>query len=98
MIYMNNINEVLDFIYSQQRIDLGLERISEAFKRVGNPQLAYKTIHIAGTNGKGSTTNYIYTILKEQGYKVGAFTSPFLESYNLNNSSLLIFTLYISYD
>jgi len=79
---MNNINEVLDFIYSQQRIDLGLERIEEALKRVGNPHLQYKTIHIAGTNGKGSTTNYIYTILKEQGYKVGAFTSPFLEAYN----------------
>lgn len=79
---MKNINDVLDFIYSQQRIDLGLERITEALERVGNPHLKYKTIHLAGTNGKGSTTNYIYTILREQGYKVGSFTSPFLETYN----------------
>ena len=49
---------------------------------LGNPQLKLKCIHVAGTNGKGSTTNYLRSILQEAGYKVGSFTSPHLVVHN----------------
>ena len=45
---------------------------------LGNPQGQLKTIHIAGTNGKGSTTNDIRSVLQEAGYTVGSFTSPYM--------------------
>jgi len=60
----------------------GLERISELMKVLGDPQEQLKVIHVAGTNGKGSTTAMLTYILKEHGYKVGTYTSPHLESYN----------------
>ncbi len=51
-------------------------------ERLGNPQKDLQYIHVAGTNGKGSTAGYIATILKEAEVKSGCFTSPFLYSYN----------------
>ncbi|MBE6007688.1 MAG: bifunctional folylpolyglutamate synthase/dihydrofolate synthase [Lachnospiraceae bacterium] len=60
----------------------GLERISALMEVLGNPQDALKVIHVAGTNGKGSTTAMLTYILKENGYRVGTYTSPHLESYN----------------
>ena len=48
---------------------------------LGNPQDGLKIIHVAGTNGKGSTCSFITSILKEAGYKVGLYTSPFLETF-----------------
>lgn len=62
-------------------VKLGLERIGEILKRLGNPQERYKIIHIAGTNGKGSTVVFYDFILREAGLKVGRFTSPHLSSY-----------------
>lgn len=59
---------------------LGLENINEFLESIGSPQNNYKTIHIAGTNGKGSTAVMLATILKAQGYKTGLFTSPHLVS------------------
>lgn len=49
---------------------------------LGNPQNAYKTIHVAGTNGKGSVCALIYSVLKESGFKVGLYTSPHLMKFN----------------
>ncbi len=49
---------------------------------LGDPHMDLKFIHVAGTNGKGSTSAYIASILKEAGLKVGLFTSPFLYAYN----------------
>lgn len=60
----------------------GLERISALMERLGNPEKELKVIHVAGTNGKGSTTAMLTYILKENGYSVGTYTSPHLESYN----------------
>ncbi|QFJ55986.1 bifunctional folylpolyglutamate synthase/dihydrofolate synthase [Pseudobutyrivibrio xylanivorans] len=51
-------------------------------KKLGNPHQDLKYIHVAGTNGKGSTSAFIASILKEAGLKVGLFTSPFLYAYN----------------
>ena len=50
-------------------------------KHLGNPEKKLKTIHVAGTNGKGSTCSFITSILKEAGYKVGLYTSPYLETF-----------------
>ena len=59
----------------------GLERIKALAEALGNPQNAYRTIHVAGTNGKGSVCAMLAEMLKAQGLTVGLFTSPHLESY-----------------
>lgn len=61
---------------------LGLERMNGLLEILGNPQDELAVIHVAGTNGKGSTCKYIYSVLRECGYKVGLYTSPFLELFN----------------
>lgn len=59
-----------------------LKRFHECIKDLGNPQHQLKCIHVAGTNGKGSTSNFLTYSLIEEGYKVGCFTSPHLISHN----------------
>ncbi|MBE6902999.1 MAG: bifunctional folylpolyglutamate synthase/dihydrofolate synthase [Ruminococcaceae bacterium] len=59
----------------------GLERITCLLERLGNPQKDLKFIHIAGTNGKGSTASYIAEILKEQGLKTGLYISPYVNRF-----------------
>ena len=61
---------------------LGLETITKLLHLLNNPQNKIKCIHIAGTNGKGSTTAYITQILQEGGYTVGMYTSPHLVKFN----------------
>jgi dihydrofolate synthase/folylpolyglutamate synthase len=61
-----------------QSINPGLSRIKNFLSNIGNPQNAFKTVHIAGTNGKGSTAVFISEILKSGGYKTGVYTSPHL--------------------
>lgn len=61
---------------------LGLERIGELLNRLGNPEKEMKYIHIAGTNGKGSVSRFIYSALRANGYSVGIYTSPFLTVFN----------------
>lgn len=56
----------------------GLERIESLLDRMGRPQDKLKFVHVAGTNGKGSTSAYISSILTRAGYKTGLFTSPFI--------------------
>lgn len=62
--------------------NLGLARIEKLLEYMGNPEKNLKCIHIAGTNGKGSVTAMISEILIEAGYKVGIFTSPYLERFS----------------
>ena len=59
----------------------GLERTYRLLQILGNPQDKIKVIHVAGTNGKGSTTSMITKILSGAGYKVGMYTSPYLEEF-----------------
>ena len=61
---------------------LGLERIQELLKRLENLQKDLKIIHVAGTNGKGSVCRFIYRVLREAGYSVGIYSSPYLEVFN----------------
>lgn len=71
------------FILSREffGMKLGLENITRFLDEIGSPQTQYPTIHLAGTNGKGSTAAMLDAILREQGYRVGLFTSPHLVSF-----------------
>ena len=73
-------------------IKLGLENIAHLAKEIGNPHLTYQIIHVAGTNGKGSTSSYISAILQQHGLKVGLYTSPHLvylnERIRINGQSI----------
>jgi len=73
----------LDFIMRRELfgIKLGLENIAKFLNRIGNPQDHFPAVHIAGTNGKGSSAVFIESILREAGYKTGIFTSPHLVDY-----------------
>jgi dihydrofolate synthase/folylpolyglutamate synthase len=72
--------EVINYLYSLQRfgIKLGLHNIERLLKLLQNPEEKFTSIHIAGTNGKGSTSSFIASILSSSGYKVGLYTSPHL--------------------
>lgn len=61
---------------------LGLERMEVLLEKLGHPEEGLKVIHVAGTNGKGSVCRYIYEALCENGYKVGLYTSPFINCFN----------------
>lgn len=63
-------------------IKLGLDTIGRILSGLGDPHLTYRTIHIAGTNGKGSVAAMLSTILHAAGYRVGRYTSPHLERFN----------------
>lgn len=63
-------------------IQLGMERIEGLLRELGNPEQKIKTIHVTGTNGKGSVTSMITNILLAANLKVGKFTSPHLVRYN----------------
>ncbi|OGU60198.1 MAG: hypothetical protein A2X64_03030 [Ignavibacteria bacterium GWF2_33_9] len=80
----NRKTEILDWLYSLHRFGIqpGLERISNVLAKLGNPEKSLKAIHIAGTNGKGSTAVTISSILMEAGYTVGLYTSPHLVDFN----------------
>ncbi|MGA9176406.1 MAG: folylpolyglutamate synthase/dihydrofolate synthase family protein [Desulfobacterales bacterium] len=77
-------NSCLKTLYSLRRygIILGLDIIGNILKGVGNPQNNFNTIHVAGTNGKGSIASALSTILHKAGYKVGLYTSPHLVRFN----------------
>ena len=63
-------------------IKLGLENIQNFLNHLGNPQKSLKTIHVAGSNGKGSTSSFIASILMESGFRVGLYTSPHFVKFN----------------
>ncbi len=78
-----NYNESLEYIANSHKfgIRLGLDNMYKLLELLGNPQDKLNIIHVAGTNGKGSTCSFISSILKESGYKVGLYTSPYLETF-----------------
>jgi dihydrofolate synthase/folylpolyglutamate synthase len=85
-----NYQETIDYLYSRlpvfQNIGArafkpGLHTTLQLCKHLGDPQEKYKTIHVGGTNGKGSTSHMLASVLQEAGYKVGLYTSPHLKSF-----------------
>jgi len=79
-----NYIQSLEYIDSLSGLgsDLGLKRIQCLMDKFDNPQDKIKTIHVAGTNGKGSSCAMLSSVLIEEGYLVGVYTSPHLEEYN----------------
>jgi len=79
-----NYEESMEYINNTTKfgMNLGLQRINKLLEYMGNPQKGLKYIHIAGTNGKGSVTAMISKILMESGYKVGIYTSPYLQRFS----------------
>lgn len=76
--------DVIEWVQSFQRFGIkpGLERVRWLLEQLGNPHLQLKIIHVAGTNGKGSTCKYLTSALSANSYQVGLFTSPYLEAFN----------------
>ena len=81
---MISYEEALDFIHGLNRFGtkLGLHNITKLLELLGNPHENIKIIHVAGTNGKGSTCAMIASILRSAGFKVGLYISPYLEVFN----------------
>jgi len=79
-----NVIEAVNWIESVKKFGdkLDLSRMEIACEILGNPEKKLNVIHIAGTNGKGSTVSYLKNILLEQGYNVGTFTSPYIVRFN----------------
>ena len=84
---MKTYEEVIDFLFKQfpsyqqkggSAYKIGLDNIQAICNVIGNPEKKIKTIHLAGTNGKGTVSNYLTNIYQQNGYKVGTFTSPHL--------------------
>lgn len=82
-----NYQETLDYMFSQlpmyHRIGAAaykadIQPTIDMMEALGNPELKFKSIHVAGTNGKGSVSHFLASILQEAGYKVGLYTSPHL--------------------
>lgn len=75
-----NFDEAVGFYHSLMRFGVqpGLDRIRALCERLGNPQKNLKCVHVAGTNGKGSTCTVIASVLREAGYSVGLYTSPYV--------------------
>jgi dihydrofolate synthase / folylpolyglutamate synthase len=80
---MNDSLEIAQRLFSRTThgIKLGLERMHSAAARFDDPQNSYASIHVAGTNGKGSTCAYIEAVLRGQGFRTGLFTSPHIVSF-----------------
>lgn len=78
-----NYTEAINYIKETAKFGskLGLSRTERILEFLGNPHKKIKTIHIAGTNGKGSTTAMITNILMESSYKVGCYISPYIEEF-----------------
>ncbi|MBL7050220.1 MAG: bifunctional folylpolyglutamate synthase/dihydrofolate synthase [Nitrospira sp.] len=79
----NTYNDTVNYLYGLQKhgIKLGLDNTNKLTAALGNPQKSFKCIHLAGTNGKGSTAAEIASILQHSGYRTGLFTSPHLISF-----------------
>ena len=78
-----NFEESINYLESLSVFGIkpGLQRIIALTEKLGNPQNYFESVHVTGTNGKGSTCAMLAEIFKQAGYKVGLFTSPHLESY-----------------
>jgi dihydrofolate synthase / folylpolyglutamate synthase len=104
--YYLNYTEALDYIHNTLKfgIKLGLHNMEVLLGLMGNPHKKLKFVHVAGTNGKGSTVAFISSILIESGYKVGIYTSPYIERFTermkvnhdeISHDSLIKITEYV---
>ena len=80
MTYQEALTYIHSVIWRGKRIGLG--RITELLQKMGNPERELKFVHVAGTNGKGSTSSMTASILQQAGYHTGLFISPFIHVFN----------------
>ena len=89
-----NYEEAMNFIQNTSKFGsvLGLDNIKELLERLGNPQDQLKVVHIAGTNGKGSTLAFLAGIFRESGYRAGRYVSPasfcYEERFRINEENI----------
>ncbi len=82
--------EALENLYARRRFGIrpGLDRVALMLERLGHPERMFRSIHVAGTNGKGSTSAFLASILNAAGYRTGFFSSPhlvrFTERFRIN--------------
>src|SRR5580700_5015119 len=85
-----NYQQTIDYLYSQLPLftrvgpsayKANLDNTIELCKRLGNPQHKFKSVHVGGTNGKGSTSHMLAAVLQTAGYKTGLYTSPHLKDF-----------------
>ncbi|MDP7990399.1 bifunctional tetrahydrofolate synthase/dihydrofolate synthase [Bacillus sp. MHSD_36] len=81
---IHTYEEAIGWIHSRLKFGIkpGLERMRWMLEELGNPERHIKCVHLAGTNGKGSTLTYMRYMLEDAKYKVGTFTSPYIETFN----------------
>ena len=81
---MESKDSILEWLYglSVHGIKLGLKNITELLNRLGNPQNSFRKVHVAGTDGKGSTSAMMASILTESGLRTGLYTSPHIIEFN----------------
>ncbi|PFK39742.1 bifunctional folylpolyglutamate synthase/dihydrofolate synthase [Bacillus cereus] len=81
---IHTYEEAIGWIHSRLKFGIkpGLERMQWILEKLGNPERHIKCVHLAGTNGKGSTLTYMRYMLEAEKYKVGTFTSPYIETFN----------------
>ena len=79
-----NYEQAVAYIHGKygKGVKRGLDNMYALLRRLGNPHEGLRCIHVAGTNGKGSTCAFLDAALRAQGYRVGLYTSPFLMRYN----------------
>ncbi|MFD1018926.1 bifunctional folylpolyglutamate synthase/dihydrofolate synthase [Thalassobacillus hwangdonensis] len=79
-----NYQQAIDWIHSREKFKIkpGLKRMEWMMEKLGHPERKIKAIHIAGTNGKGSTLTFLRALLQEQGFRIGTFTSPYVLEFN----------------
>lgn len=84
MTLFTTYHEAIEWIHSRLAFGVkpGLERMKWLMNRLGNPEQSIKAVHVAGTNGKGSTIAFTRSVLQAAGYSVGTFTSPFILTFN----------------
>jgi len=75
---------ILEKLYSRRRFGIrpGIDRIKILLDRLGNPERSFSSIHVVGTNGKGSTSAFLSSMLTRSGYRTALFTSPHLVNFN----------------
>ena len=99
-----NIDDALKWIMNRRNNNYSFSHFKEVCEKLGNIQDQLKVIHVAGSDGKGSTVNYLSDLLMSQGFKVGSFTSPhyitlslvfklFRDSSNISSKFSVSFTL-----
>lgn len=81
---LSSYQEAVNYIHSLPKFHRtnNLDNIKKALKILGNPQNSYETIHITGTNGKGTTSNFLANLLEADGKRVGLFISPYVKIFN----------------